>query len=392
LWKRVASLGWRSLLYVGLSILLFMPFISNYVPAVGGLEPFDGERIPLSIFLLVLGQFLFPLVVMLFVENRHLLGSFLRATNVVHRLALALGVAGTLLLTIGLGVGSVPLAYIAIPVGVVAATVSLVREQPVERRFVWLLLFLSMSITVGVELVSVGGDRMNTVFKFFYQVWTMLAICGAASVVWVTERSREWHYRRRDLWMAAMGILVVSMSLFPIMSIPAKLRDRITQETGLTLDGMAFVQYGTVGDVRGGVDLAPDYTAIVWLQDNVEGSPVILEGLGEREYLWGNRISIYTGLPTVVGWRWHQVQQRMRAGGGEVEQRRMDVNECYGTLDEVRAWEILQQYDVRYVYVGPYERLYYDARGLTKFSSLVADGLLHVVYNQDGVRIYEVLP
>jgi uncharacterized membrane protein len=154
------------------------------------------------------------------------------------------------------------------------------------------------------------------------------------------------------------------------------------------------VRHGAVGDVRGEVNLEPDYAGIVWLQENVQGSPVILEGLGEREYLWTNRVSIYTGLPTVVGWRWHQIQQRMGSGAsaGEVDRRRAAVNECYDTLDIQRALEIIELYKVRYVYVGPYERLYYSPRGLAKFAEMEAGGWLDLVYNEGGVKIYEVLP
>ena len=80
------------------------------------------------------------------------------------------------------------------------------------------------------------------------------------------------------------------------------------------MDGMAFMEYGVVWDgepSQGGqeISLSSDYAAILWMQDNIQGSPVILEGLGYREYLWANRVSIYTGLPSVVGWRWHEVQQ-----------------------------------------------------------------------------------
>jgi uncharacterized membrane protein len=46
---------------------------------------------------------------------------------------------------------------------------------------------------------------------------------------------------------------------------------------------------------------------------------------------------------------------------------------------------------VRYVYVGPYERLYYEPRALAKFSALVNDGRLRIVYNQGGVKIYQVV-
>ena len=50
---------------------------------------------------------------------------------------------------------------------------------------------------------------------------------------------------------------------------------------------------------------------IHWLEDNVQGTPTIMEGLSDNPlYHWSNRISIYTGLPDVIGWNWHQKQQR----------------------------------------------------------------------------------
>mgnify|MGYP000601390176 CR=1 FL=1 len=251
---------------------------------------------------------------------------------------------------------------------------------------------MGLGLTLLVEVVVLKGDigRMNTVFKFYYQVWTLLAVGAAATTVWVAERAVEWRVEWQQVWSATMAAILFGMALFPMMSIPARVKDRIAPEVGPTLDGMAYMRYGRVWDVVGEVDLAPDYEAIVWMQENIEGSPVILEGLGEREYLWGNRVSIYTGLPAVVGWRWHQVQQRMAGGAAEVERRHLDVPECYVTTDVERAWEILQKYGVRYVTVGPYERLYYPPEGLAKFDEMAARGMLRVVYDRMGVKIYEV--
>jgi len=127
------------------------------------------------------------------------------------------------------------------------------------------------------------------------------------------------------------------------------------------------------------------------MQDNVQVSPVIMEGLGHREYLWSNRVSVYTGLPAVIGWRWHQVQQRALLPAEMVDWRRIDVSECYNTTDVARAREILARYGVGYVYVGAYERAYYNPAGLSKFEAMAAQGLLRVVYDAQGVKIYEVV-
>jgi len=391
--RRVWPLLWQGGLLVGGSVLFFLPYIQNYIPAYTRVRVWQGPRTPLHVYVLLVGQFLFPLLTLMAVEGRGLLRSAFFLKERTLRLALAMGVVGLLLISLALGVYGVPVALVALPVGAAAAALAVEARAPVERRMVWLALGAAMGLALAVEIVVLEGDigRMNTVFKFYFQIWTLLAVGTAAAVVWLAERMRGWTEGGRQVWWGVMGVLLFGMALFPAMSIPAKVKDRFTDATGPTLDGMAYIQYARTWDVAGEVDLSPDYGGIVWLQENVQGSPVILEGLGAREYLWGNRISIYTGLPTVVGWRWHQVQQRMAANPGQVEQRHLDVNECYGTMDPDRAWQIIQKYGVRYIYIGPYERLYYDPRGLAKFGTMAADGRLRVVYNQGGVKIYEVV-
>jgi uncharacterized membrane protein len=185
--------------------------------------------------------------------------------------------------------------------------------------------------------------------------------------------------------------------LFLPYGVRARAVDRIAEQVGPTLDGMAFMEHAVVWDGPPERDaqevaLSGDYAAIRWMQDTIQGSPVILEGLGYREYLWANRVSIYTGLPTVIGWRWHQVQQRLGVlPGRTVDWRREDVRECYNTSGVARAQEILSRYGVRYVYVGAYERAYYDPTGLAKFDRMAEEGSLRVVYDAQGVRIYEVV-
>jgi len=73
-----------------------------------------------------------------------------------------------------------------------------------------------------------------------------------------------------------------------------------------------------------------------------------------------------------------------------VDRRRDDVRECYETTSIPRAQEILARYGVGYVYVGQYERAYYDPAGLAKFDAMATRGLLRVAYDAQGVRIYQV--
>lgn len=254
-----------------------------------------------------------------------------------------------------------------------------------------------MVLSLAVEVVVLSGDigRMNTVFKFYLQVWILLSIGAADSLSWLLDRARRWRASLRELWWGAMIVLLCGGALFLPFGIRARAIDRMAPGIGPTLDGMAFVEQAVITDGPDGsmqeITLAGDYHAIRWMQETIKGSPVIMEGLGRREYLWANRVSIYTGLPAVVGWRWHQAQQRAGVGGELVNWRRADVNTCYKTTDMALANAILDKYDVQYVYLGEYERAYYDQGGLDKFGRMVEQRLLRVVYDARGVTIYEVI-
>ena len=102
-----------------------------------------------------------------------------------------------------------------------------------------------------------------------------------------------------------------------------------------------------------------------------------------EQYRWGARIANYTGLPTVLGWPWHQIQQRT-AYSSTIQERARDVREMYETIDVERTLELLRQYRVKYVVIGDLERITYPGEGLRKF-----DELAKKVFDNQGTAIYE---
>ena len=115
---------------------------------------------------------------------------------------------------------------------------------------------------------------------------------------------------------------------------------------------------------------------------------MILEGL-TPSYRWGGRVSVHTGLPTVIGWEWHQVQQRFDYRWA-IDERLNDVDLIYSTDSPEEAFKLLNKYDVKYVYVGELERLYYPMDGIRKFD--IMDGSqLYKIYNNSTVDIYKVI-
>jgi YYY domain-containing protein len=432
-WLR--AFGWRGVVLVGLTMVLYLPYIQNYAMGYSSFNVWHGSRTPFNIVLWILGILLFPLVTRLLIEVWRSEKLEIRDWRLKGRRrwpALVVGVSGVVGTTLVLVAVGYQVALMVIPVGMLAAYLVLAPGSSASRRFLWFTVGSAMALCLCVEIIVLTGDigRMNTVFKFYLQVWMLLSIAAAVSLAWVREYLEHWKPERRlepagearlelaegphpeiveerrpelvegwrSLWWIGMGLLIFGGALFMPYGVRARAVDRMAPQTGLTLDGMAFMEHSVVFDgapERGEgqeIPLSGDYAAIRWMQDHIQGSPVIMEGLGYREYLWGNRVSIHTGLPAVIGWRWHQVQQRSGVlPETTVDWRREDVRECYDTTDVALAREILDRYGVRYVYVGAYERAYYDPAGLAKFDAMAGEGMLRVVYDGEGTRIYETM-
>ncbi len=128
--------------------------------------------------------------------------------------------------------------------------------------------------------------------------------------------------------------------------------------------------------------------AIQWMQLNVIGSPVIVEA-NTVEYRWGSRYTIYTGLPGVVGWNWHQRQQRAIIPSTKVTDRVEEIKQFYLTTDLEETQAFLKKYNVSYIIVGQLEGLYYPGMGLEKFANF--NGVhWDAVFQNETTLIYKV--
>jgi len=274
-----------------------------------------------------------------------------------------------------------------------------VPDSPL-RLFVLAMLAMALGLSIGVDIVNIDGDiqRMNTVFKFYVHIWLLLALASAfgAWYLLVALRPRRASepppplrlslHRTRWLWTAALVVLLLGALLYPLRATPARLDDRFL-ELPRTVNGAAFMEQATYQDANGPVILAQDLYAIQWLRDNVEGSPAIMEA-NTPLYSWGSRFSIYTGLPTVIGWDFHQVVQRGKFAS-QIAARQADVSQFYSDPDPAEALRILKKYQVSYVIVGQLERLYYPPAGLAKFDDNLG-GALELVYDNPGTKIYRL--
>ena len=140
-----------------------------------------------------------------------------------------------------------------------------------------------------------------------------------------------------------------------------------------TLDGIAHLEEA----------YPEDLAAIRWLRANVEGAPVVLEATG-GSYTYYGRISVHTGLPTLLGWGGHELQ--WRGNYEEPGKREPDIEALYTSPDQGVTSSLLDKYDISYVYVGGLERRTY---GITQPVLNKFDSLMDVVYQQGDVVIYQ---
>jgi YYY domain-containing protein len=405
-----------------LSLLAFLPFHQSYEAFNAGLDA-SAWRTPIDRFLGIHGLFLFIIATFLVYQARSTLAMAVRGIvpgvkEVIGAIAgtrerrlslpapinrgsstltlalvlgLALGLAGLLVLAVAGYWTAVLLVVFMLLTGVVIREV--LQSEGGDRPFAavpLVLLGVALAIAIGVDLVHVEGDigRMNTLFKYYLEVWVLLSL-ASAYMLWRLGRAGLFRWRRRwvtGAWLSVLVVLLGSSLIYTAVGTRARVADRFNPGPS-TLDGGAYMARAVHWEEQRPLELKWDQEAIRWLQDNVAGSPVVLEAHNEQ-YRWSARISSYTGLPTVLGWPWHQIQQRTPYER-EVRERADRVREMYNTTDLARAEGLLSRYEVRYIVVGELERAYYSPAGLQKFEAMAEKGLIEPVFGNPGVVIYQ---
>ena len=259
--------------------------------------------------------------------------------------------------------------------------------------FVLLLILTGVLLTLGPEFVYLRdnfGVRLNTTFKFYYQAWAMFGVAAlfALDYLWATRRGTAGRLAAGATGAAYAGLLVVSL-LFPVYAVQSRAleyrgpgRDSAgapLERQPATLDGLAALRRYNPSE----------YEALMWLRDNAvvagEAPPVVLEAVGGQYSAFG-RVAANTGLPTVLGWAGHEWQWR---GSDHPEPgRRGPLVEQIYTIPDLNAVSgLLDELNVRYIYVGDLENSTYGPAGLEKFRDR-----LDVAFANDRVTIYRWQP
>ncbi len=377
-----------------LVLLLYQPYARWYGLPYSEISIWEGTRTPITSYFVHWGVFLLILVFWMGWETRQWMAS--TPLSALRKLEpyqnLIWGVLGfVLLLMVVMAVFlDVRIHFLAIPLALWAGLLLLRPGIGDSKRIVLFMVGTALFLTIFVEVFVLSGDiaRMNTVFKFYLQAWVLLAVSSGAAFGWTIGELPKWSGSWQSAWRIGIAVVLLGAVLFPLTATTAKIQDRMSDQAPSTLDGMAFMRTSEYPDEGGVVDLSEDYRAIRWMQENISGTPVIVEA-NTPLYRWGSRFSIYTGLPGVLGWDWHQTQQRGFSPVSEIADRQQDIQMFYLMDDRELAENFLREYGVGFIVVGQLERNYYPGAGLTKFERLDGE-LWDEIYRDGQTVIYQV--
>ena len=190
------------------------------------------------------------------------------------------------------------------------------------------------------DIYENGNARANTMFKLTYQAYIMFGM----TMAYIIFRMLVISYRK--FLKAAAGIALVCLiwtfgyfgnsvdSWFGEVKDPSKYQG---------LNATAFLE----------TDFPEEAAGIRWLKKNIKGSPVVLEANGDS-YTQYERVSAMTGLPTVLGWYVHEWLWRNDVA--DLNTKSGDIELIYTSKDEKQVKDLLEKYNISYIFTGACER------------------------------------
>ena len=244
-------------------------------------------------------------------------------------------------------------------------------RKPKDRKSLFLALlgtFAALLVLVPefVYLRDQFGNRMNTVFKFYYEAWVLWSILAAYGLAKSIGSSRI------TVRIVSIGLILISTGIGLVYSVTA-LADKtdflnVLTRSNITLDGSNFYQVSNMDE----------WQAVKWLQN--QPNSVIVEAVG-GSYTEFARISTFSGQATILGWPGHESQ--WRGGYNEIGSRQQDIEQIYTSTDWTATELLLKKYRAKYIVVGNLERSAY-ALNEEKFMNHMA-----VAFRMGNVTIYQ---
>ena len=238
------------------------------------------------------------------------------------------------------------------------------------------------------DIYEKTAPRANTMFKLTYQAYIMFGIMMAYILVFFTV-NRIKRCNGADSTVMCKGLLRCPrlQSLTGIIAILVLISTCGYLENAITHWFTGFPKRNAYQTLNATnyleTAISDDAAAIRWLNDSVEGQPIILEASGDSYQDYDNRVSAMTGLPTVLGWYVHEWLWRNDLE--EENQRKEDVQTIYTSSNADQIKSLIEKYKISYLFIGSCE---YEKYGEINSELLASIG--KVVFRQSETTIIEV--
>ena len=374
-----------SCIVAGIAIITFIPYHTNTITFFNWIEPTTNVT-TLTQILSINGFFLFLIATGIIVtlhnkfqvNKKEILVVIITSLIVSGAIAALNSYSGAILLSSTIGIL------------IIFSSIKCIQNKEhltYSLVYIYMITLIGLGIIFSIDIWRIEGDieRMNSVFKFYLQAWILLGIAASYFTYQIIISIPKMNITSKYVVITIITFLLISSSIYPFLGTKDRIADRFNTEIPLTLDGYAYTKNTFYFDELGAISLESDIEAIKWIRENIDGSPVILEGI-TPSYRWGGRVSINTGLPAPIGWAWHQEQQRWGAKD-YVQERRNDVDKIYTYPDE--SSQLLNKYQIEYIYIGDLERIYYPKSSIAKIENGLS-GKLTKIFTSDKVSILKV--
>lgn len=211
--------------------------------------------------------------------------------------------------------------------------------------------------------------RSNTMFKLTYQAFILFGILLGYGFVRLWMERKRW-FRKA---LTTVGFICFAGCCCYIGTAVHSWFGQVWEkDLRQGLDATAFLE----------TSFSEDASAIRWLNDHVEGNPVVLEANGDS-YSDYERVSAMTGLPTILGWYVHE--WLWRGGTEELNLRGTEVETIYTSKDQALVKNLLTEYQVEYIFVGRMEREKYP-----QLNEVMLQTVGEIVYRDENTNTYIV--
>ncbi len=212
--------------------------------------------------------------------------------------------------------------------------------------------------------------RANTMFKLTYQAYIMFGMTMAYVIFRLLIVNRKKILKA----IAAIGLVLLLWTC-------GYFGRSVNSWFGQVLDPSQYKGLNATAFLE--TDYVEDVGAIKWLKENIEGSPVVLEANGDS-YSEYERVSAMTGLPTVMGWYVHEWLWRNDVA--DLNEKSGEIETIYTSTDTARVQELIEKYDISYIFVGSCEREKYGEN----LNNAGLESLGEIVYQDPDYETYIV--